>query len=372
MAPYRVPLFEGLSKDVDLKVFFGKSTFEDRFWDVDKSQNYKYELLWEVGEFFLFSTINPSLPLKLLLSDFDVYMGADANLFGTQMSYLASRLRGKPFILWTEERDYSWQPQRSQLKRWIFDRVKATSIFVTRHSDACVALGEEAKKRLVRLGVPKEKIFVGPNALPICPLREAYENSDPLKPREELGISPDTKVILSLSYLREVKGVQYLIRAFERLRKERGDVKLVIAGAGPYLDELKSIQKDRKIPGIIFRGYLPEEEKPEYYKMADVFVLPTLRDPWGLTINEAMICERPILTTEGAGAKELVKDNGVIVPSGDEEALYEALQSLLADEESLRIKSMRSWEIVQDYSIENELRAFMAAISHVHEKISKR
>ena len=293
-------------------------------------------------------------------------MGADANLFGTQIAFLMSRLRGKPFILWTEERDYSWVPKMSRLKKWIFNRVKSLSLYVTRHSEACIALGEEAKKRLIRLGVPMEKIFVGPNVLPIAPFREKYEEVDVHVTRVKLGISSDRTVILSLSYLREVKGIQYLISAFGKLRRKRDDIVLVIAGTGPYQDELKSLQESQNIPDIIFTGYLPEEEKPAFYKMTDIFVLPTLRDPWGLTINEAMICERPIVTTEDAGAKELVRDNGLVVPSGNEDALYSALEELLSDKEKLKRMGESSWQIIQEYSIENKSNVFLAAISYVN------
>jgi glycosyltransferase involved in cell wall biosynthesis len=112
-------------------------------------------------------------------------------------------------------------------------------------------------------------------------------------------------------------------------------------------------------------GYLPEEMKPAYFKMADIFVLPSLRDPWGLTINEAMICEKPIITTWDVGAKELVRDNGIVVPSGDEKRLYEAMACMLADEARLREMGLKSWEYVQEYSIEKEAEAFLAAISYV-------
>jgi len=111
--------------------------------------------------------------------------------------------------------------------------------------------------------------------------------------------------------------------------------------------------------------YIPEEEKASYLKAADIFILPSLRDPWGLTINEAMVCEKPIITTWDVGAKELVRDNGIVVPSGDEEKLYEAMRDLLADRELLFEKGRKSWEYVQEYSIENESRAFLDALRYV-------
>lgn len=365
VAPYRIPLFEELSKKVDLTVYFGKSKFEIRRWDVKHDRTFGYEILRDIGEFYLLSTINPTLPWRLLRNRFDVYVGADATLFGTQVAFLVSKFLRRPFILWTEERDYSREERLTFSKMLIYKAVKTLSILVTLHSDACVALGKEASKRLSRLGVPRERIFVGPNAVPFMPLREDFESADGDEARRKIGIPGNNRIILSLSYLRKIKGIQHLILAFKRLRGEREDVILVIVGTGPYEKELKALQEEHNIPGILFMGYLPEEMKPAYFKMADIFVLPSLRDPWGLTINEAMICEKPIITTWDVGAKELVRDNGIVVPSGDEKRLHEAMACLLADEARLREMGLKSWEYVQEYSIEKEAEAFLAALSYV-------
>jgi len=365
VAPYRIPLFEELSKKVDLTVYFGRSKFEIRLWDVKYHRAFGHEILRDVGEFYLLSTINPTLPQRLLSGRFDIYVGADATLFGTQVAFLVSKFLRRPFILWTEERDYSREDRLTLSKTLIYKAVKTLSTLVTLHSDACVALGREAERRLRRLGVPRERIFVGPNAVPFMPLRADFESADGDEARRKFGIPENSRVILSLSYLRRVKGIQHLILAFKRLRDERKDVILVIVGTGPYEKELKAVQEKHNIPDILFVGYLPEEVKSVCFKMADIFVLPSLRDPWGLTINEAMICEKPIITTWDVGAKELVRDNGVIVPSGDEKKLYEAMARLLADEARLREMGKKSWQYVKEYSIEKESEAFLAAISYV-------
>lgn len=253
------------------------------------------------------------------------------------------------------------------MKRLLFKMVKTLSMLVTLRSDACVALVEKAKKRLRRISVSDDRIFVEPKAVLLMPLRKEFESADGDEARRNIGILENAKIILLLSYFRKIKGIQHLILAFKRLRKERDDVYLVIVGTGPSIDELKALQEENSIPGILFVGYLPEEEKPAYLKMADIFVLPSLRDPWGLTINEAMICEKPIVTTWDVGAKELVRDNGVVVPSGDADKLYEAMASLLNNPEALREMGLKSWEYIREYSIEKEAEAFLNAILFVRE-----
>ncbi len=182
--------------------------------------------------------------------------------------------------------------------------------------------------------------------------------------RDKLRIPKDVKVILSLSYLLKRKGIHYLIRAFGKLRNERGKTALVIAGSGPYLNELKRLCEENNIPDVHFVGYIRHDLTPLYYKMADIYVLPSLSDPWGLTINEAMICEKSVVTTENVGAKELIKDNGIVVPPGNEQELYKALKRLLENQEILKRMGEKSWKYIQAYSIENEAKGFKNAIKY--------
>lgn len=362
VAPHRVPLFEELSKNIDLTVYFGKKGHNYRKWNVKKNPDFQYEVLKNVGTLPMLFVVNPLLPLKLLKKRYDAYIGADANLLGTQITFIISKLLKKPFILWIGERDYSKENKIPFPKSIYFKSIKAISYIIAKNADACIAYGRETARKLSRIGVHQDKIHIGINTIPLEPIRTRYENAEPLALRKKLGIPNETRVILSLSYLEERKGIQHLLDAYKKLKEETNNIALVIAGSGSYEKQLKNLAQN--MIDVYFTGHVSDEEKPTYYKMASIFVLPSLRDPWGLTVNEAMICEKPIIVTYDAGAWELIKGNGTVIPSGNSHSLYLALKKLLY-EEHLEKLGCQSWQIIQNITIPKIAETFMEVIQNV-------
>lgn len=363
IAPYRIPLFRELGKNVDLKVFFGDTGAKTRSWKLIPLE-FEHEILRGYGTWGMFSTFTPFLIPKLLFSKFDVYIGCDSNLFGTIITYLVSRLKGKPFILCTAEREYSTKKSRSRIRKIIYNSLKKIPLHVCNNADLIIALGQKTVDRLINIGVSEKKIRLGPNAYPIQPLRNDYEKAEIEVQKGFMRIPENNKIILSISYFRKEKGLDVLIYAFGHLIKKMPNVTLIIAGIGSYVETLKNIAKTEKIP-VLFRGYVSEHVKAIYYKMADVFVLPSLGDTWGLTVNEAMICETPVITTEDAGAMDLIFDRRFLVKSGDPKALFEALKTMLDDDELRSKIGSESWKVIQGYSIEKLSKVFIESINYV-------
>ena len=175
---------------------------------------------------------------------------------------------------------------------------------------------------LVKLGVPAEKIAVVPLA---------YES-------EEIDDEPSRRAEgpLRVLYLGQVnlrKGIQYLLEAARQLDKKmfRFDV------AGPI-----SISDERVVtapPNVTFHGAVTRDRVREFYREADVFVLPTISDGFAITQIEAMAHGLPVVTTPNCG--EVVRDgiDGFVVPARDAAALTKALETLADDPE--RLEAMR-------------------------------
>jgi glycosyltransferase involved in cell wall biosynthesis len=119
------------------------------------------------------------------------------------------------------------------------------------------------------------------------------------------------------------KGGPVLLRAFEMLRKERPDLRLLIAGPTQQL---------ALPPGATNLGLVPFEEVERLLRRATVFVLPTLREPFGIAFLDAMLCGAPCVGTQVGAVPEILGDAGVIVPPADAKALASAISSLLNDE----------------------------------------
>jgi glycosyltransferase involved in cell wall biosynthesis len=188
---------------------------------------------------------------------------------------------------------------------------------------------------LVKLGVPSKKIA-------IVPLAYEPEEIEPEIPRRADGP-------LRVLYLGQVnlrKGIQYLLDAARRLDRKmfRFDI------AGPI-----SISDEHVVtapPNVTFHGAVTRDRVREFYREADVFVLPTISDGFALTQLEAMAHGLPVVTTPNCG--EVVRDglDGFLVPARDAAALLKALETLADDPERLDAMREAARENVARFGLE--------------------
>jgi len=130
------------------------------------------------------------------------------------------------------------------------------------------------------------------------------------------------------------KGVDVLLAAFSRLVAESHPVELHLAGRRGelhrWLSELKSAVRDR----VTYHGFLQPKELPQVFNTADVFVLPSRHDGWGVVVNQALGAGLPVITSTATGAgRDLVEDGieGIHVPPGEVEPLLKAMRELACD-----------------------------------------
>ena len=389
-APYRMPIFEGIAglPNVTLKVYFGRYRSPNRKWKI-KLENFNYEVLKEVRflpRLFSFdpeddpNPLNLSLPFKLLRNEYHIFIGGVPHYFGTMITFLVSKIRRKPFILFLEDIDFKGGETSSYLGRFLkypvwkvfnFPFILIRFIFlqlVLRHSSCYVVPGTATKEYLLRRGISASKIFIAWNAVDNDAIeqecKESLKKSNVKKLRARLDLK-DKKMILSVAYLSEKKGLQYLIQACAKLKKEDNDFALVIVGDGPYKQDLKNLSVKNGIR-TIFTGYLTN--LVDYYLAADVFVLPTLQDVWGFVINEAMVCGLPVITTKNAGASsDLVRNgiNGYVVEPWSSSDLFRALKKILNDQQKTQVMRKASRDIIKGYSYEKSVQGFESAINYV-------
>jgi glycosyltransferase involved in cell wall biosynthesis len=167
--------------------------------------------------------------------------------------------------------------------------------------------------------------------------------------RQELGYPKDERIVVCIARLVPVKGVEYLIRAIKLLK----GVKLIIIGEGSERDRLEKIGKKE----IEFLGFVARNKIPYYLNIADVFVLPSLHEGFGIVLIEAMACGIPVVGSRVDGIVDIIEDgkNGFLVPPRDPKSLASAIERLLKDEdlrerlgeEGLRkVRKEFTWELV--------------------------
>lgn len=145
--------------------------------------------------------------------------------------------------------------------------------------------------------------------------------------RKELGIRQDDFIVLFAGKINKNKNPYFLLGLAEMLRDER--LKFVIVGNGELIEDLKSRAVDKR---FIFIDFQNQSRMPVVYNLADVYVIPSYSETWGLAINEAIACGKPVITTSKAGgAIDLIKNhvNGLVVNPADVAAAAAYIQQLL-------------------------------------------
>ena len=152
--------------------------------------------------------------------------------------------------------------------------------------------------------------------------------------RKKLNLSINKKIILNVGNLVEVKGHEYLILAIKEILKRRKDVMCIIVGSGELKKGLEKLVKKLNLQDHIkFVGAKPHEEIPLWMNACDVFVLPSLKESFGIVQIEAMACGKPIVATHNGGSEEIIKEKtGILVEPRNPKQLKEALNKALDKE----------------------------------------
>jgi phosphatidylinositol alpha-mannosyltransferase len=146
----------------------------------------------------------------------------------------------------------------------------------------------------------------------------------------------DGKVnILFVSRLEKRKGVNYLLEAYKRTKREIPDSRLIIVGPGTRWSkkyEKKVVQNG--LPDVIFTGWVSHSELPRYYKTADIVCCPaTGKESFGIILLEAMAAGKPVIASDIKGYADVIThgSEGLLVPPRDEKRLAQALVSLMTN-----------------------------------------
>lgn len=217
-----------------------------------------------------------------------------------------------------------------------------------RRAKGIIAISENTRRDVMRLlQVPAHKIEI---AYP--GVDESYH---PLPPeeiesfRQRRGLP--RRVILFVGTLEPRKNIGHLLEVYKRLIRQTPEAenqpKLVIVGAkGWFYEEIFARVETLNLKDqVILPGYVPHEELPLWYNVADVFVYPSLYEGFGLPPLEAMACGTPAIVADTSSLPEVVGQAGLIVPPQDVDVWVEAIREVL-DDEALR-QTMRQQGLSQ-------------------------
>ncbi len=234
--------------------------------------------------------------------------------------------------------------------------------------DGVLAIGTANRDYMIGYGFPPERVFLMPYAVDNDFFRQRAAAAAPERNalRAELGLAPGRPVILFAGKLQARKRPDDLLAAYRRIVDGTGGRKpyLLIAGDGELAPTLKA--QSAGIEGVRLLGFQPQSELPRLYDLADLFVVPSRWEPWGLVVNEAMNAGCAIVASDEVGAApDLVRDgeNGFVFQAGDVAALERAIHRVLDAPDTAARMGARSREIIARWGFEEDVAVLNDALA---------
>ena len=392
---YQAPLWRKLaeSRAIDPTVFFvsrrgSEARLDPDFgqefaWDVPLLDGYAYEFLpsfslpgvsadkktrWGPTG----ALVPTALTKRLAATPFDGVLIQGYASGAAWAGTVAAWRTGIPVIVRGESHDRGrtrswWQTARREVvSRWM------------RHVDMVIAIGALNRDMWRGMGIPDERILLSPYAVDnerfVRTLVQQPDRAAELRRSWDAG--PDDVVFLFAGKLTTVKSPEVLLTAFASLPPE-ARAHLVFVGSGPLDASLRSMQEaagPEVSERVHWAGFVNQHDIAHYYHAADVMVLPSRIEPWGLVVNEALACGTPCIVSDMVGSgPDLVEAfrAGTVFPAGDAAALGRCLETAL-DVERRRQWSSRIDQFRQHVSLDGNVDAITEALEIVSRKRSLR
>jgi D-inositol-3-phosphate glycosyltransferase len=240
----------------------------------------------------------------------------------------------------------------------------AVEMDIVRFADGLVAATPAEENQLKQLyGADDDKIYVISPGVDI----ERFHPIPSAHAKERIEICPERRMILFVGRIEPLKGIDHLLEAIARVVELRPELREglcvpVIGGAVDRIhedDEMVRLRDLRETLGIgdvvMFLGSRNQDTLQYYYSAAEMVVMPSDYESFGMVALEAMACGTPVIASDVGGLAFLVKDGrtGYRVPAGDREALADRISHLLTDELSRRRIGQRAACWAESYAWPN-------------------
>jgi glycosyltransferase involved in cell wall biosynthesis len=233
---------------------------------------------------------------------------------------------------------------------------------VVNNSDIVLTVSKSNAEYLERLSINK-KIHVIPNGYN----EKIFFKTDKNLERKKLGLPIDKTIFLSIGYFSAIKGHRFLIDAFRKLVIKQKDVLLIMIGSGSLEKDLKQQVKNFNLESkVMFAGQLKHEKLNEWINSSDIFILPSLRESFGVVQIEAMACGKPIVATRNGGSEEIVisEEFGLLAQTENSDDLLNQMENAINKEWNA--------EKIENYAKEYSWAKIIKSIEVFYERLSKK
>lgn len=323
---------------------------------------YRYELLFDA--FIEDTTVQQRT--KALLQHIRAYKPDVLNLTGYYdpaqlVLLLYARLTGIKVVMQNESTaaDNARGGLKERFKKAIF-----------RLCDGFFCFGTLSAQYLLQSGVKPSRILLKKNAVDNDALLHAFTRAQQTRTvqQQALGVKPHNFIFVGR--LIEVKNLIRLVDAFAVSRQTNPDWGLILLGEGPLSEAIQQRARELNVADSV--TMLPGRawyKVPDILAMADVLVLPSLSEPWGLVVNEAMVCGMPVIVSDRCGCVvDLVQDqqNGFVIDPEQTAQLAGAMQQFMTGQADQTKMGVVAQEIIRPYSAEAVAREMLEGFLTIH------
>lgn len=359
-SPYRVDFFNELGMYCDLKVLFEKNKSSEREDNWGNSKFVNFDGIFMKGKSY---SVDKAICLEVIKyiknNNYDHIIVTD---FASITGVIAIEYMKAHNISYCIESDGGFSKEgngfKEKFKKHLIKGAK--TYFSTANS---------SDNYYLTYGAKKENIYRYPftSIHDMDILEKPNTRAEKEKIKNKLGIKEE-KVILSVGQFIYRKGFDVLLHACQNLKDNIG---VYIVGGDPK-DEYLQLQKDLELKNVHFVKFKNKEALKEYYKAADVFVLPTREDIWGLVINEAMANGLPVVTTDKCIAGlELVKNgiNGYIIPVNNSEELADKMNTVINNPCMCKIMAENNLKVIKNYTIKTMAQRHIEILGEIRGEV---
>lgn len=313
----------------------------------------------------LFLPVGLKSALDKALSDADILHIHGHRHLLELMSVLMAKRRNLPYVI-TANGTAPRIERRQNVKAFLDWVIMDDTIA---RASACIAVSRAEIEQYIEQGVKRERIYLIPNGLDTQAFLDLPHKGEF---RKKWNI-PEVPVVLYLGKITPRKGVEYLVRAFDLLRREM-DLRLVIAGNDMgFFSEVRREVASRKLEDlVVFTGFVEGREKLSAYVDASVTVYPSQYEIFGLVPFESLLCGTPVIVSDDCGCGEIIGENnlGETVPYGDVQSLARAIKRVINEPESATEKVRRGKEFIKeklDWKVvaEDTIRLYLKLLGEV-------
>lgn len=252
--------------------------------------------------------------------------------------------------------DSQWVDRpRIALREWL------KGWWVRRYYDSAFVAGERAATYLTKMGFPREQIWTGYDVVDNRTFYDGAQSARLEADRLRAGLGIPEQYFLYVGRFAPEKNVLRMLEAYGRYRREAGSSSwgLVLVGSGPQEAQLRAVAESMR--DVVFAGFKQLDQVLVYFGLASCLVLPSIREPWGLVVNEALAAGLPVIVSHRCGCvPELVRSglNGYVCDPFDVDGLARLMSVMSSGRVDVKAMSEASRNLVALYTPETWAKTF--------------